>query len=352
MKTNLPKPLNNKNVIFTLYGRNGLYVALKSIGRNGTILVPSYSCGDEIQAIIAAGYDIQTYPVRASLQAAISDIRKNFTKKTFGILITHYFGFPQKHILQLKKLCESRGILLIEDCAHCIQTSIYNRPLGTFGDIAIFSIRKHLTLSNGGALLINNQKLFRKSLYFQDSPQKAILFDQRIYKNIQSGIFLPGTSIYEIYQKLGEKIKLFGPRLERFGGYNLKMPPYTLQRMVKVNIKKIIKDKKRVYQKLTSFFINNRKLRVEPIFKKYSNVITPLFFPVLVKRDADVNKIISYLQRNKIFSVRLFWDHVHPLLRTKKYADTDILRKRLLILPVDKKLVNKRFFAIINNAFK
>ena len=75
-----------------------------------------------------------------------------------ALLLIHYFGFPQRSIFRLKAICEQRNIVLIEDCAHSLQSSINGQQLGTIGDVALFSLHKLIATQNGGVVRINNER--------------------------------------------------------------------------------------------------------------------------------------------------------------------------------------------------
>ena len=88
----------------------------------------------------------------------VDDIRSKIDDKTKALFIIHYYGFPQ-NITEIKKLCDEKGLYLLEDCAHAFLSKIGNDYLGTFGAFGILSMQKFLPLPNGGVLLINNNKL-------------------------------------------------------------------------------------------------------------------------------------------------------------------------------------------------
>jgi dTDP-4-amino-4,6-dideoxygalactose transaminase len=73
------------------------------------------------------------------------------------LLITHYFGIS-KNINLIRKICNDNGIVLIEDCAISIGSSIDNKNVGSFGEIAVFSFSlfKFLNFFWGGAIVCNS----------------------------------------------------------------------------------------------------------------------------------------------------------------------------------------------------
>jgi dTDP-4-amino-4,6-dideoxygalactose transaminase len=66
-------------------------------------------------------------------------------------LIINYFGFLQPFRMEIKRLCQERGITLIEDCAH----SLLTEGTGLAGDVSIYSFRKLLLVPDGGGLRMN-----------------------------------------------------------------------------------------------------------------------------------------------------------------------------------------------------
>ena len=66
---------------------------------------------------------------------------------------------------RLKKLCQKKNILVIEDAAEMIGQTYKNKRCGSFGEISTFSFyaNKHITTGEGGMILTNNKKLYEKS---------------------------------------------------------------------------------------------------------------------------------------------------------------------------------------------
>ena len=73
------------------------------------------------------------------------------------VCMAHLYGFPG-NIVELKKICEEHGALLIEDAAESMGATINDRQTGSFGDYATVSYNgnKIITGSSGGCLLVND----------------------------------------------------------------------------------------------------------------------------------------------------------------------------------------------------
>tara|TARA_B100001057_G_C22871767_1_gene959310 strand:+ start:10932 stop:12134 length:1203 start_codon:yes stop_codon:yes gene_type:complete len=90
----------------------------------------------------------------------VEHLKKIITKKTKVIVAVHLYGLPCE-IAKIKKICNEKKIILIEDCAQSLGSKIKDRYVGTYGDMAIFSFHQQknmTTLGEGGMLVVNNKK--------------------------------------------------------------------------------------------------------------------------------------------------------------------------------------------------
>ncbi len=83
----------------------------------------------------------------ARLEAALS-------RQTKAILPVHFAGQPCD-LDALLAVARSRGLALVEDAAHALGASYKGRPIGSVGDVTMFSFHpaKNLTTGEGGALV-------------------------------------------------------------------------------------------------------------------------------------------------------------------------------------------------------
>lgn len=73
------------------------------------------------------------------------------------VVAAELYGFPGR-IDEIKKICQEKGALLIEDAAEAMGATVNGRPCGTFGDYSAISFNgnKIITGSSGGCLLTND----------------------------------------------------------------------------------------------------------------------------------------------------------------------------------------------------
>lgn len=119
-----------------------------------------------------------------NLMPSFNDILKKITKRTKAIVIIHYQGFCVDYLEKLKKLCNRKGIILIEDAAQALGSKYKNKYLGKFGDFACFSFHhtKNIHSGIGGCLVVNNPTFYKKSIFAYDKGSDRSLQQKKIVK--------------------------------------------------------------------------------------------------------------------------------------------------------------------------
>jgi dTDP-4-amino-4,6-dideoxygalactose transaminase len=88
-------------------------------------------------------------------------IENNINHNTKAIIFVDYAGIPS-NIDEIKKISDTYKLPVIEDAAHALGARFKNRMLGTHFPFTVFSFQaiKHLTTIDGGALQIQDSKLY------------------------------------------------------------------------------------------------------------------------------------------------------------------------------------------------
>jgi len=121
------------------------------IGPGSEVLMPSYHCGAEVDAVLSTGASVALYRVDRELRIDEHDVNSRITGRTRVLYVVHYFGWPQE-LERLAAMCRRDGIKLLEDCA----LSLFSKPahgprLGAVGDASVYSFPKTLPVPDGGA---------------------------------------------------------------------------------------------------------------------------------------------------------------------------------------------------------
>jgi aminotransferase in exopolysaccharide biosynthesis len=91
---------------------------------------------------------------------------KKTGKKISACLPMHTFGFPV-HFDELKNVCDSWNIPIVEDAAESLGSEYKNKPAGSIGKIGVFSFNgnKIVTSGGGGVIVTNDEQLGTKGKY-------------------------------------------------------------------------------------------------------------------------------------------------------------------------------------------
>jgi len=93
----------------------------------------------------------------------LDKIENKINKKTKAICIVHFLGFPLE-MNKLLKITKKYRIYLLEDCALSLGAKFQKTHTGLWGDAGVFSFypTKQITSGEGGMIITNNKKLFKK----------------------------------------------------------------------------------------------------------------------------------------------------------------------------------------------
>jgi len=132
--------------------------------KNNEIIVPSFSFISTANAVLFVG----AKPVFSDIEDQTFGldplkISKKITSNTKAIVPMDYGGLPCK-IFDLQKIAKDNNLVLIEDAAESLGSSIQNKKIGSIADSSIFSFcgNKVLTTGEGGAVVTNSKKIFEK----------------------------------------------------------------------------------------------------------------------------------------------------------------------------------------------
>lgn len=214
-----------------------------------------------------------------TLVVSLDAIKKLVTKKTKAIIIVHLYGMPA-NMKAIMKFAKQKKLIVIEDCAQSLGSSIDKKKTGTFGDMSIFSFHSNkiiTTLGEGGMLLVNNRKFDKKvralihnGLEPFKRKDKSIYWKPAMNNIIQAKKdFWPfNFCIGEIQCALGEKLikrieKLNMIRINRANKFTKSLSIYS-----ELKFQKRIKGYKNVYHCLVARFVGRNSKKKRDLFMK------------------------------------------------------------------------------------
>jgi dTDP-4-amino-4,6-dideoxygalactose transaminase len=156
------------------------------IGPGDEVILPAWTWHSCYSAIVLAG----ALPVFAEIDESFnidpSDIEHRITPQTKAIMAVHLQGNPCD-MDRILAVARKHNVRVIEDCAQSMGASYKGQPVGSMGDIGIYSlqINKTITAGEGGAVVTNDAVLFERAARFHDlgifrAPHQKVAGEQRL----------------------------------------------------------------------------------------------------------------------------------------------------------------------------
>jgi len=288
-------------------GRYALYHGVRALGLGGEdeVLVPDFHCMDLMAALQATGVRVVFYRVNEKIEVDLEDLASRLTGRTRALLIVHYFGLPQNSP-ELRDWCDGHGLFLIEDCAHSLLATFEGKPLGSWGDLSIFSIYKTVPAVDGGLMVLKD-------------PGRNYAFDSR-----RQGLRgLAKGAIKSLVLRRGAVMQPYEPAEE-----DLRMHPLSERALKCADTEGIAHGRQRNYRYLAGAL--REEDLVVPFLPELSEGACPFIFPVRVRR--DVRRVHAEMVIRGI-PVCVFPGQLHPSLPRESFPLAWELADTLLSLP-------------------
>ncbi len=112
-------------------------------------------------------------------------LEQNLTARTKAVVAVDLYGGGPDY-RELRRICNARGIPIVEDAAQAIGSEFDGKRAGSLGDVATFSFHgsKTVTTGEGGMLVTNRDDVRRRAKQLQDHGQNPEL---DLYMNEEVG---------------------------------------------------------------------------------------------------------------------------------------------------------------------
>ena len=150
----IPSLSDTGHQLLTTSGRAALYLALVASGlpAGGRVLVPTYHCPTMVAPVLRAGGQVEFYPTGSNGLPDLDLLESQASERAHAMVVSHFFGRTQSLAL-VRRWCDERGVVLIEDCAHSFFGMAGDRPVGHWGDYAVASLTKFFPVPEAGLLM-------------------------------------------------------------------------------------------------------------------------------------------------------------------------------------------------------
>ena len=145
--------------------RVGIYLAVKALIKPGQeVILSSYTIADVINMVIfAGGRPVFADVDRETCNISVSEVERLINPNTGAVLITHLHGVAAE-ANRIKDTCDRFNLPMIEDCAQAFGVYEQGKPVGTIGDVGIFSFEMHKNIPTwlGGVVVSERADVIEK----------------------------------------------------------------------------------------------------------------------------------------------------------------------------------------------
>ena len=286
----IAKKFDRKYAVAVSNGSVALDVALNTLDlkKGDEVIVPSFTIISCLSAIIRTGAtpvfcDVDENTWNMTLELT----EKKVTQNTKAILMVHLYGLAAE-ATKIENFCNENNLILIEDAAEAHGQIVDNKKCGSFGSVSTFSFyaNKHITTGEGGAVLTDDEKVYKKI-------KKMINLDFDNSKRFQH------NHLYWNY---------------RMGGLQASLGLSQIKNLDKTINRKRLQGN--YYNKLLNEFESfNIPLELHEGIKNHYWV-----YGVLLKQEGIRDGVVNYLESIGIQTRPFFWPlHLQPAL-PEKYA--------------------------------
>ena len=159
--------------IATANGSLALEMALHAlqIGNGDEVIVTPRSFVASASCVVLKG----AIPVFADIDSisqniTANTIRKVISSKTRAIIVVHLAGWPCD-MDAIMTIAKEKKLFVIEDCAQALGAKYRDKPVGSMGDVSIFSFCQDKILTTGGEggmLVTDNTTVWRRAWSFKE----------------------------------------------------------------------------------------------------------------------------------------------------------------------------------------
>jgi dTDP-4-amino-4,6-dideoxygalactose transaminase len=161
-----------RHAIATSSGTSALEIIFRAVGvAGGDVIVPTNTFFATPAAVQHAGGTVAFAECDArTFSLDVDHVRSLLGPRTRAVVVVHIGGVITPRIGELRQICSSAGVPLIEDAAHAHGSTLDGKPAGSFGLAAAFSFypTKVITSGEGGMIATDDDRINEQARVYRD----------------------------------------------------------------------------------------------------------------------------------------------------------------------------------------
>ncbi len=301
-------------------GRSAFLAILNGLEleEGGEVLLQGFTCNALVNPIIWSGLEPVYVDIdEKTLNMDPVDLERKVTEKSRAVVVQHTFGQPAE-LKKIKEICDRKGLILLEDCAHSLGAEALKESggpfkVGSFGKAGFFSFGRDKIISSvyGGMAVTEDKELAGKIKRYRgglELPSSFWVVQQLLHPLLCEGVVKPLYGFFGIgrwvlagFNRLG----FLSKAVQKKEKYEGEKPSYIPRKMPNA----LAALGSRQFEKLDRFLAHQKKianfyrenlagLGLKLPLKSTGRVY--MRFSVLVK-GVDTDKILKKARKKNIF---------------------------------------------------
>lgn len=209
-----------------------LAALLCNIKEGDEVIMPSYTFVSTADAFVLRGAKAVFVDIRPDTMNIDENLIEDaITDRTKAIVAVHYAGVGCE-MDKIMEIAKKHNLFVVEDAAQGIMATYKGKALGSIGDFGCYSFHetKNLSMGEGGALLIKDEKYIEDAEIFREKGTDRSKYfrgqvDKYRWMNYGSSYLPSDMNAAYLWAQLEIADKITQTRLERWNQYNELMQP-------------------------------------------------------------------------------------------------------------------------------
>ena len=339
---------DKKHCLYVNSGSSALFIGVEAFGfkENSEVITPALTFSTSIGCLVKNNL----VPVFIDIEPNTFNIDCNkieemITDKTVAILAPNLMGNICKWD-QIKEIADKYNLIIIEDSADTLGATLNGNSSGFYSDMSITSFYgSHIIncAGNGGALMVNDDKVMEKAKLLRSWGRSSSLFDDK------------SESIENRFNIALDGIDYDAKFVFDAVGYNLEGnemgAAFGLAQLE--NLENNIKTRQDNFQIQSSFFKKHSEYFINPVETDNCNTAW-LAFPIQIKENAPFSRkeFQIFLEKRNIQTRVVFtgninrqpgFKHINKVTHKDGYPNADFVMRNGVLLPLHHGLNNEMF---------